>query len=479
LLLLGAPAALTAPSPVQVKGSVAAIAPDGSGGYYLGGSFTAVGGVPINNAAHILANGTVDKSWNPDPSGCGYDEVRALDVSGSNVYLVGLFCSITAPTGTGAVTRDGVAAVNATTGRDTGWNPAPLGVVYALAVSGSTVYLGGQFSRINDPANDTVGGVARINAAAVNATTGVDMGWNPSPDGYVGALAVSGSTVYIGGRFNSVTGPTGTTVVTRYHTAAVNAITGDATSWDPNPYVGSSNPNAGAVNALAASGSTVYIGGQFTTMAGAGTARIARDNAAAVNATTGRATGWDPNPNTPVDAIAVSGSTVYLGGYFASISGPAGTTETIDNGVSAVNTTTGFGAGWSDPLGGGDVGALAAAGSAVYLGSSPSVAVSNAPSAAAITKIKTSRRGAIKLDLEIPRPGKLSIVATPSGGHGTFAHARVSVRRRGTLAVTLTPTAAGKQMLRKHHKLKLVLSISFAANGGKPRKLTYTGLVDR
>jgi len=477
VLLWCAPAALASPSsPVHVTGTVAATAPDGSGGYYIGGSFTAVDGVPINNAAHILANGSLDQSWNPDPTGCGYSDVRALAVSGSTVYLGGFFCSITDAAGTGTVARDDAAAVSAATGRDTGWDPAPVGPVYALAVSGSTVYLGGEFSRINDPANTTTGGIARNNAAAVSATTGLDTGWNPNPNGYVAALALSGSTVYLGGRFSSITDSTGTTTVTRYHAAAVNATTGHDTGWNPDPYFGKANPNSGSVNALAVSGTTVYIGGYFTAIAGATpTARVPRDNAAAVNATTGGATGWDPNPNNAVNAIAVSGSTVYLGGYFGLITGPAGTIEEIDSGAAAVNATTGLGTGWSDSLG--TVNAIAASGSTVYAGgASFATAASTAPTGAAITRIKSHHNGNITLKLDTPGRGRLKIVATAPPNHGVFARERLKARRRGALQVLVKPSAAGTKLLRRHHKLKLALSITYTPTGGKPHTLSYSGL---
>src|SRR5919198_6638146 len=66
----------------EVAGSqqvVNAVAPDGSGGFYIGGGFARVGGVPIRNLAHVLADGSLDTSFAPNPSGA----VRALAVAGS------------------------------------------------------------------------------------------------------------------------------------------------------------------------------------------------------------------------------------------------------------------------------------------------------------------------------------------------------------------------------------------------------------
>src|SRR5439155_22916259 len=64
----------------KVAGGVYAVAPDGSGGWYLGGTFTAVRGQPRNNLAHLDADGNLT-AWNPNAN---YD-VRALAVSGGTV----------------------------------------------------------------------------------------------------------------------------------------------------------------------------------------------------------------------------------------------------------------------------------------------------------------------------------------------------------------------------------------------------------
>jgi len=68
------------------------------------------------------------------------------------------------------------------------WNPGADGVVYALALSGSMVYLGGDFTYI--------AGELRNNIAALDASTGQATAWNPVADYSVYALAVSSSTVY-------------------------------------------------------------------------------------------------------------------------------------------------------------------------------------------------------------------------------------------------------------------------------------------
>ncbi len=318
-------------------GRVFAVAPDGSGGFFVGGSFTRVGMAARRNLAHILSSGHVDPGFSPDPDA----PVAALAVSGSTVYAGGAFTSI------GGQPRSAIAALDASTGEATSWNPdagssfSDGPAVRALAVSGSTVYAGGFFT--------SIGGKSRSNIAAVDATTGVAASWNPNPNSEVFALRVSGSTVYASGFFTSIGGKS------RRHIAALNTTTGAATGWDPNA--------DGNVYALAASGSAVYAAGTFHHVGG-----MARNDIAALNPTTGAATSWNPNvqyPSNPtltvVNALRVSGSTVYAGGLFGRIGGQS------RHNIAGLSATTGAATGW-DPNANDQVDALAVSGSTVYAG---------------------------------------------------------------------------------------------------------------
>jgi hypothetical protein len=59
-----------------------------------------------------------------------------------------------------------------------------------MAVADGKVYLFGRFT--------TVSGQSRNTLAAVDAVTGQLTPWNPRFEGFVSSLAVSGSTVYLG-----------------------------------------------------------------------------------------------------------------------------------------------------------------------------------------------------------------------------------------------------------------------------------------
>ena len=139
----------------EFAGPVSAVVSDGQGGFFVGGTFSTVGGLPLRNAAHLLPDRGVDPDWKPDPGG----SVKALGVSGTTVYLAGAFV-----TANGATVRNRAAAVDATTGALTAWNPDLNDAVNALTVSGSTVYLAGYFTLAN-------GLTVRNRAAAVDAST--------------------------------------------------------------------------------------------------------------------------------------------------------------------------------------------------------------------------------------------------------------------------------------------------------------------
>jgi hypothetical protein len=66
----------------------------------------------------------------------------------------------------------------------------------------------------------------------------------------------------------------------------------------------------------------VYIGGDFTQLTPASGPAVTRNRIARINAD-GSIHAWNPNANSTVQALAVSGSTVYAGGAFTTIGGQA------------------------------------------------------------------------------------------------------------------------------------------------------------
>lgn len=116
-------------------------------------------------------------------------------------------------------------------------------------MSGSTVYVGGGFGFI--------GGQPRNRIAALDATTGLATAWNPNAGAintYVRALAISGSRVLVGGWFTTLGGQS------RKLLGAVDIASGAPTSWDPS----ASTAMYDQVYTLAVGGSQVFAGGSFS-----------------------------------------------------------------------------------------------------------------------------------------------------------------------------------------------------------------------
>lgn len=185
-----------------------------------------------------------------------------------------------------------LAAFDPSTGRPLAWNPViepePFLDSPVLAVSGSTVYLGGHFK--------TVGGLDRAGLAAVDAITGTPTAWQPRPDGGVTALAVADGTLYVGGWFSHIAG------AERKGLAEFDLTTGELLPWDPG-----AGSDIQSVGSLVPSGSTVYIGGNFEQVGGA-----SHHGIAAIDANTGAPRAWSPNVD-GVLAIAVTPTRVYVG----------------------------------------------------------------------------------------------------------------------------------------------------------------------
>lgn len=190
------------------------------------------------------------------------------------------------------------------------------GRVYATAIVGDTVLVGGAFTAASGPGGERV---ARRNLAAFRLSTGeLIQSWKADAGSTVRALEVSGEWVYVGGAFNRVGGVPNDRLA-RVRVADAHVDRGFSASLDA------------PVRALDAVGGTLWVGGAFATVNGQ-----ARSRVAAVNAVTGaldptfRATpsgdvwGIVKHPSRPV---------VYVAGNFASVSGVTRT------GVAALSTT--------------------------------------------------------------------------------------------------------------------------------------------
>ena len=252
----------------RVNGSVYAVVADDGGGWFIGGEFDAVGGVARNNLAHINAAGILDAAWYADANAA----VRALALSGSTLYVGGDFNSAADTVASiGGQMRDYLAALSAVDGSvDVDWDPDADGSVHSLLLSGaSTLYVGGDFTAIN-------GGVSRNHLAELS-TMGVGSvtGWDPDANGVVRALALSGSTLYVGGDFTLIGD------ISRNRIAAVSTSGGSLPAWNPSA--------GGPVYDVAEQGGDILVGGAFASVGGK-----TRRNLAALDLVSGQASDWNP-----------------------------------------------------------------------------------------------------------------------------------------------------------------------------------------
>jgi N-acetylneuraminic acid mutarotase len=290
-----------------VLGGVLALAVVGNE-VYVGGEFTQAGGVSANNVARF---NTQTNTWSTLGTGSqngvnGF--VTALAVSGNEVVVGGAF------TEAGGVSANRVARFNTQTNTwstlGTGSQNGVNDVVYALAVVGNEVVVGGDFT--------SAGGVSANRVARFNTQTNtwstLGTGSQNGVLGFVTALAVVGNEVVVGGFFTSAGGVSANSVA-RFNT--------QTNTWSTLG-TGSSNGVLGAVAALAVVGNEVFVGGGFTQAGGVSANSVARFNTQTNTWSTlgtGSSNGVSGDSLPSVNALAVVGNEVYVGGTFTSAGG--------------------------------------------------------------------------------------------------------------------------------------------------------------
>jgi hypothetical protein len=311
---------------------------------YVGGIFSQAGDV---SASRVARFNTQTRTWNPLGSGVNGDVYS--QAGGNSANNVARF-----NTQSSTWHRLGTFASNGVTGE-----------VRALAVLGRWVFVGGSFGQA--AGSLTVNHIARFDTQSETWSamgTGGGVGVGGVAGAAVNALAVSGSSVYAGGSFSRVnegaSSPLTTNNVARYDTLT-NAWSALGTS--PNVGVG------GQVHALAISGDWLYAGGQFTTAGGNAANRIARFNLASP-AWSSLGTGTNNGVNSTVFAIAASGDNVFVGGNFSS-AGTVSPTYRLARFNTTSSTWSIVGVGSGNGVGGSSspsVSALSLSGSGLFLG---------------------------------------------------------------------------------------------------------------
>ena len=161
---------------------------------FMSGDFSSVSGTPRSGLAKLaVSTGAVDLVWNPAPN----NVVADIELVGSQLYVSGGFSAV------GGRNQNYLArlALNSTGPADSVWLPQIDRPVGQLESADNFIYFGGDFTQVE--------GVKQRSVARISATSGaavLDETWNPDPNGEVSGVAVSGTDVYLSGDFTTVRG---------------------------------------------------------------------------------------------------------------------------------------------------------------------------------------------------------------------------------------------------------------------------------
>jgi len=191
---------------------------------YIGGQFTSVfpagstgttGAVTRNGAAAINLDTGALLPWNPNVAGGAVYAIK-VDPNSGNIFLGGAFGTV------GGATHKKIVEVDNNTGAvvSTFKPPVPNKAVRGLNVLGSQLYIGGAFTKLGSNARSFIG--------RVSDTTGAfDATWTPVVDSEVHAIAfdTAGTRVVLGGFFRNLNGASYIGV------GAVDTVTGATVPW--------------------------------------------------------------------------------------------------------------------------------------------------------------------------------------------------------------------------------------------------------
>lgn len=317
---------------------------------YIGGSFTKYQDKTVNYIAKIdLPYCTLDTqfSYSNGSAGAGFDAaVYALAYSEKQdaIYVGGAFSNYK----TIANSAKNIAKLNPYTGEiDTTFSPPGASsngfnnTVYALAVndSNNSIYVGGAFNvyrGVPYNANNLVK-IDLASGAADSTFSPIGMTANGF-DSQVSALAIStdNNALYVGGNFTSYKG-----VANSANRLAKLNLSSGAIDTTFSPVGATANGFGGNVNAVHVSGGSLYVGGAFTAYKGIANSAnyIAKldKNSGAIDTTFSpvgaTANGFGGN----VNSISSLNNFLYAGGAFTAYKGVANSA----NYIAKINTVTG------------------------------------------------------------------------------------------------------------------------------------------
>ena len=207
-------------SPFTPDISATAVQPDGK--ILIGGSFSSVLGVTRNNIARLNTDGTLDLGFDPNAN----QEVSSIAVQADGKILVGgIFYGANS---IGGQTRNRIARLDGATGLADSFDPDANLSVFCIAVQADgRILVGGNFSQAFGPI--TIGGAVRNYMARLDATTGLADSFDPNPnDSPLSITVQADGKILTGGVFTTIGGQA------RNFIARLDATTALADSFDAN-----------------------------------------------------------------------------------------------------------------------------------------------------------------------------------------------------------------------------------------------------
>lgn len=390
--------------------SVSATASDANGNIYITGNFSGdvtFGAIRLTSASlgphdvfvakwNSVANAFV---WAVRAGGPGYDQVSAIAVQGTSIYITGIssfsagavFGNATL-TGGGSMflaklTDSGLSAsfVWAQASGATGGTGGGLTAGDELAVSGTNLYVAGGFSGPTTSfgsitlSNSDVSGNSSdsfVEKLVDNGNSGT-IAWVQRAGGVgndnISAIALNGTSIYIAGSFVGSTAVFGSNTLTNssptYADAFIAKLTDTSTSGDFVWAQRAGGTGSDAVSAMVANGANLYVVGAFTSNS-ATFGAISLANAGSqdlfvaklVDAGNAGSFVWaQPAGGTGDDratGLAISGTSLYIAGVFSSATlrfGNAVLTNAGDNDVfiaKCLDSGTSSSFGWAQRGGG-------------------------------------------------------------------------------------------------------------------------------
>lgn len=270
---------------------------------YVGGAFTTYRGTHAYNLAKLdPATGALDTTFTQATG--GNNSAYTLAAAGSQVIVGGIFSTYR-----GTPASNVAKFLLTTDAPDLAFNAAAAtnGNVIAMALKGSSLYLGGVFT--------SCGSINSIEIAKVDTATGacdaVFAGGGGAPF-FVDAMLIHGTALYIGGGNLSAT-----------HLAKMDLLTGQT-----DPAFGASGLPGATVMALADSPSAIYVGGQFQTYGAFPAQNLAKIDPATgvLDQTFTQSTGAG-GATEYVQSLLLAGNSLYVGGFINSYRG--GTVQSL------------------------------------------------------------------------------------------------------------------------------------------------------